>query len=501
MYTSSGTLRLKLSDCPVSGHVRFAISPVQIFIIFAFTLCLIFVSCATQGKTADSELSAGTVQKPRENALPQPDDNSTQGILTRVSQLLSERKYAEALTLFDKIEPAEAGTVQIQLIKASIYNSAEQSGRAREIANGILSGQPENTEAMIVLAAAASIEGKDREQRTILERVIKIEPKNVKALCDLGYIALRNQSLRTAANYFEQALAADSTSGEALIGRALVYRYNRDPKKAEQLLNQAIELYPRWASPLHERARLYKSAGFNKDALADLDAAKELEPGNYWISVDRGATLVELSRKQEALEEFSHVIDMDPKNFLAYVYSAGIKDELGDISGAENDYFMITKLKPEYYFAFEGLGLIKMKKAEWIEARDAFLTAYKYAPKDFGYALLAAVNWMRGGKISDPKQFLAQVLRTAPRDTAEWYMLRLYHDLAGDMDISLRIDNEKNPDNKARMLFYLANYYDIRGNKSLADKYFQQVQELDCRGIPEWRINEWFIEQRGLKIF
>ena len=482
-------------------------------------LLTIFMSCATpeknvKTKTApefspkeslseefltrtDPENAEIIPKKESEPALAEPED-STQEIMSQVSQLLAERNYAEALLLFNDIEPSRAETPQIQLIKASIYNSSGQSAQAREIANKILSGQPDNIEALLILSASAAVEGKDREQRTTLERIIKIDPKNVKALCDLGYIAMSGKSLRTAANYFERALAEDNTSGEALIGRAIVYRYAHEPKKSEQLLNHAIKLYPQWASPLNERARLYKGAGFLKEALADLDAAKKMEPYNYWISVDRGNTLLELARRQEALEEFIYATTLDPKNFLAYVYCAGIRDEMDDLTGAENDYLMITKLKPEYYFAFEGLGIIKMKKMKWAEARDAFLSAYKYAPKEYTYALLAALNWMRAGKMTDPKQFLAQVLRTAPRDTSEWYMLRLYHDLAGDFDITVRIEKEVNLDNKTRMLFYLANYYDIKGNKILADKCFLQVKELERMGIPEWRLNEWFIKQREL---
>jgi tetratricopeptide (TPR) repeat protein len=513
MYTSSGILsravNRKQRSFPGSAALIIGIAA-------------LLLSCLTQEKTAPAgdipEFAAGIGHnihpalsgKERETLsaqdVPQTGetlspDNSTQGILRRISRLLTERQYSQALTLFDDIDPADAGAPDLQLIKASIYNAAGESAAARAIANDILSRQPENTEALLVLAASAVIEGKDREQRTILERVIKIEPQNIKALCDLGYIALWGKSLRTAAGYFDRALAADNTSGDALIGRAVVYRYNHDPKKSEQLLNQAIILYPRWASPLNERARLYRGAGFYKDALADLDAAKKLDPVNYWISVERGMTLVDLSRRQEALEEFAYAITLNPNNFLAYVYSAGLNDDLGNLAGAEKDYTMITKLKPEYYFAHEGLGIIKMKKQEWDRARDAFLAAYKYDPKNYSYALLAAANWMRAGKINDPKQFLAQVLRTAPRDSADWHMLRLYHDLAGDSDLAARIEREKDPDDKARMLFYFANYYDIRGSKTLADRYFLQVQELNRRGIPEWRINEWFIEQREINIF
>jgi tetratricopeptide (TPR) repeat protein len=190
---------------------------------------------------------------------------------------------------------------------------------------------------------------------------------------------------------------------------------------------------------------------------------------------------------------------MNPGVFLAYVYSAGIKDETGDYEGAEHDYGMLAKLKPEYYFASEGLGVQKMRKKLWAEARNAFLEVYKRAP-EANYALLASLCWMRAGKMADPKAFLEQALKKAQRDTVEWYMLRLYHDLNGDNDAAVWIDKETNPVLKAQMLYYLASFYDVRGNTALANRYFTQVAELDQRSILEWRLNQWVVEERNLKV-
>ena len=141
-----------------------------------------------------------------------------------------------------------------------------------------------------------------------------------------------------------------------------------------------------------------------------------------------------------------------------------------------------------------------MRNHQYTEARDAFLAAYRYAPKEFRYALLASINWMKAGKPADPKQFLAQVLKTAKRDSPDWFILRLYHDLSGDSDVAVRIDQEKNFDEKSKMLFYMANYYDVRGNKTLANNYFMQVRDMNRIGTVEWKINEWIIEDRGIKL-
>jgi tetratricopeptide (TPR) repeat protein len=444
-----------------------------------------------------AENSPGLALPPEKAPVPELTD--TASILGRVAELLGRGDFEGALVLFDRIDREEAETPALRILKASVLSSAGRPGEARSIIEEIVSQEPDNTEALFVLAALESAAGREREQKAVLEQIIKIEPENAEALVELGDIALGARSLRTAAGYYDRALRADAENGGALVGRAMVYRYEKNPKNAERLLNRAVRLYPQWASPLHERARLYRGAGYAEDALADLDAAKALEPDSYWIAVDRGSALIDVNRKPEALEEFRRAISLNPEVFIAYVYSAGIKDETGDYEGAEKDYAILARLKPEYYFAFEGLGIIRMRKHQWAEARDAFLEAYRQAPNELSYALLAAMNWMRAGKLNDPRQFLAQALRKAERESLDWYMLRLYHDLAGDNDVAIRIDREKNLDNKARMLYYLANYYDIRGNKNLAEKYFIQVKDMDRKTIPEWRLNEWILEERNLK--
>jgi tetratricopeptide (TPR) repeat protein len=427
-------------------------------------------------------------------------ENNIEVILTEVAGRLARREFNSALELFDTLSPEHAQSTEIRIMRASILNAAGRPADARQIANSIIAVERNNTDAIMVLADAAALENKERERRQLLERVIGINANHARALTDLANINLGNQNLRVAGNYFDRALAAEPDNGEALVGRASVHRYNRESRNAERLLNRAISLYPDWARPLQERARLYKGAGFYGDALADFGAALKLEPDNYWILVDYGQLLMEMNRKEEALENFARAIKIAPDIFMAYVYSAAIKDEMGDYAGAEQDYLTLTKLKPDYYFAFEGLGIIRMRNKQWALARDAFLEAYRQAPREYSYALLAAMNWMRAGRQTDPKQFLAQVLRTAPRNSLDHAMLRLYHDLSGDSNVVVMVENERNIYNKARMLFYLASYYDIRGNKNLADRYYLMVQEIDAIGLLEWNLNEMILEERGIGI-
>jgi tetratricopeptide (TPR) repeat protein len=427
-------------------------------------------------------------------------------ILGEISRLLSEFKYGNAIALFDTIDPVDAASSHIRLLKASVLNSAGLSAEARVIAESVSKEEPDNMEALFVLSAIEGAAGKVREQRALLERIVKADPKNVEAMTDLAALFLEARSLRSAAQYFDQALALEPENLEALLGRARVHRLNKEPKSAEMLYNKAVTLYPRNSSVWHDRARLYRGAGYPNLALQDLDKAKELAPQDYWIAIDRGNVFLDMGKRELALEEYQQAISIDPNEFLAYAYTAGIKDDLGDFNGAGKDYEILVKLKHDYPYAFEGLGFHKMKDGQWAAARDAFVETYRQLPNDWCYALLAAISWMKAADVTGPRQFLNQAMAKVKRDTMEYYMVRLYYDMAGrvyagENDMLQRVDKEKNIVIKARMVFYLGYYFDIRGNQTLANKYFTQFRDMDCQTLPEWRLNQWIMEDRGLAEF
>jgi tetratricopeptide (TPR) repeat protein len=467
------------------------------FLLVLSVLC--FFACSSPPpEQASLPVYAAAADTPQ--AVPEaPLLSATESILSAVADALGSRDYETALAYFDRLEGDAALSSGILLLKASVLGSAGKAGEGRAIAERILSDEPDNTEALYVLSTLESALGKEREQKALLERLLQIEPNHARALIALGDLTFRARSLSTAASYYDRALHAEPDNGDALVGRAGVYRYQRRPKQAEELLNRAVVLYPRWTRPLIDRARLYEGAGFYEDALNDLDRAKKIDGNDYWIALDRGIVLVDLDRKEEALAEFDRAIAMDPDTFFPYVYRAGIKDDFGDFEGAEQDYAVLTRLNPEYYFAFEGVGIHKMRKGLWAEARDNFMEAYKQSPDTTSYALLASLCWMRAGRLQDPKPFLTQVLRKVKRDSLDYALLRLYQDLNGDGDVAARLDKETDIVLKAQMLYYLASYYDVRGNAALANRYYSQVHEMGRQPIIEWRLNEMVMEERNLK--
>ena len=430
--------------------------------------------------------------------------NATESILARINELVSSSKHNEAIALFDTIPLPDRDSTPLRLFRASILSSAGKHTEARALVETISKAEPNNIEGLFMLATIEGAAGRRRQQQTALERITKIDPNNITALVELGNIGLRNRNVKAAAANFSKVLSIDSSNAEALIGLARTFRVNHEAEEAEKLYNYAVKLHPGLPEAWSERARFYKGKGFLLQALNDLDEAKKLAPSDYWISIDRGTLLVEMNRKPAALEEFNRAISINRNEFLAYAYSSGLKDDLGDPDGAERDYAALATLRPDYYYALEGLGLHKMRKGNWAEAKDIFMEAYKRAPQEHLYGLLAAINWMKAENLAAPRSYISQAQAKVKRDSLEWYMFRLYYDLtartySGETDMIKRIEQEKDEDLKARMMFYMAQYYDVRGNATMANKYYILVNEMGKRAIPEWRLIEWIVAARELK--
>jgi len=436
--------------------------------------------------------------------LPAQTTVTVESVLFQVSDLLSDFRYNEAIALFDTIPQDIRDNTSFLLLRASILNSAGRYSEAFSIADAINRAEPGNIEAMFVLSAIEGAQGRADRQQALLEGILRIDPNNVDASIELGKLHLRNRSLRNAATNFHRVFSIYPDNFDALIGLGQYFRLSRDYEEAELFLNRAVELYPQSAEARVERARLYRNGSFLINALDDLDLAAELAPNNYWVAIDRGTLLLEMNRRRQALEEFERAIQINPGESQAYIYTSALKDEFGDFDGAMEDYAIVSVLRPDYFYAFEGLGIHLMRHERWEEARDAFMEAYRRAPDDHFFALLAAISWIRVDR-AGPRQFIAQVNTRVERESLAWFMFRLFYDLtamshAGETDMAARLDRETNPVLKARMLFYMAQYYEIRNAVNLANRYYLMVYEMDTRvrAIPEWRYIEWVLRSRNL---
>jgi tetratricopeptide (TPR) repeat protein len=214
---------------------------------------------------------------------------------------------------------------------------------------------------------------------------------------------------------------------------------------------------------------------------------------DYWL--DYGLFLRHQGKYAEAAAAWEKATAIEPDYFLAYAYLAGLYDEIENFDKSLENYRIVVRVNPEYYFAYESIGILAWKKENWTECRDAFTKARERNAENISYPLLIAASYFKEGKKTDAKSFLSQVMRKLDRNSLEYAVVRLYFDNLADTPVVKKVMDETNRTLKGKMTYYLGLYYDINGAKELALQYYTDVQELNAPMFFEYRLNDWALEK------
>jgi tetratricopeptide (TPR) repeat protein len=135
----------------------------------------------------------------------------------------------------------------------------------------------------------------------------------------------------------------------------------------------------------------------------------------------------------------------------------------------------VVILAPGYWYAYAPLAVLEWTRGEWGKARAALLHAYEFQEDEHSFALSAALCAIRQGKRKDAAGILQRVLDSAPVDS--WYrdIARFLLDKNSESALLSRIDHERTPTLKARMLFYVAVEYLGGGMERAGSTYLVQI--------------------------
>jgi tetratricopeptide (TPR) repeat protein len=469
-------------------------------VIIAAAAMTVVVSCASPPQAEEPlSLDPQGGQEPAPVAPEEPHVSLRDALLARILDCLSAGDFDGALAVFDEFSEEDAKTAGVRLLKTSVYVSAGRIAEGRDTVNGVIEDDPRNPDAFYALFMVEAAAGNRQAVRKAVDNALKVDKDHIPSLNALGNIHAQNDSWALAVAQFDKALALDPANLAALTGKAAVFRFQGRSDEAMPLADEAVELHPDKKQGYVIRGQLLRGTGKMGAALADFTAAEQLDPGDYWICYDKGRTLLSLKRSDEALAAFERAISLDGTQFVAYIYSAGILADSGEYAKAEERYIEAARLNPDYFYAYEGIGMLKMKNKEYAAARDAFLAAYEKAPEENGYAVLAALNALRVQKLFEVKPFLESAMRRlSKRDTLDYAILRMLNDFNGDANVARQIEAEKNALLKGKTAFYLAEFYDICNKPALANVYYEKCREINRRDTVEWRLNQWRMEERDI---
>lgn len=425
---------------------------------------------------------------------PEPEQFTVTSFVEDLHEVLATGSLEDSLQFFENVPEEYADNFSINYLQAALNVSSGNYAQAAEITEKLAEAQPENTDILMLQAVIEKANGNTKKKQEILKKVIAIEPYNTDANTELGDEQMLKKNFKTANTYYLKALAGDGNNIDALAGYGQSAYYLNNIKDAEKTFKKMLELDPENAFAWSYLSKLRLEDMDYKGALGYIEKAVQYSPGYYDYWVDYGTCLKNLGKTEEADAAWTKAIELKPNYFLSYVYRGGLYDEEERLEDAVADYLMAAKVNPNYYYAFEALGILYWGLGKWSDSRYWFQKIADIFPSNTSYQMIVAVTYFLEGQTKEGKNYVSKTcLKNLDKSSVEYTLMRLFYDNVAPGTAANKIQAETNLNKRGKLLFYLAAYYQSRGNDSIAQKYYISITELENPSFFEYRLAEWAV--------
>lgn len=359
------------------------------------------------------------------------DPDNDEAIQTMAELSYSAGSFEDAERLADKILEHQPRSLRMLLVKGAVAASRRQVPKAREIAERMLSIDPTNEGATILLARVINMGGDREPAITLLETSIAKDGESVGKLMALLDLYTGRDDFPRVARSFARLFALQPGNADLRLEYAkLLYERGR-PDRALGMLarlsrrhrgDPAIEqrIVDLWTEVGSDRVdvdavqRFVATTGdapmkvalghllLDQKRYADVEAVLrphvdkgEVSAAKVEADVLYAGALAGLGRSSEALAMVDKVLKFDPSNPRALLMQVRVSVASGDLARALNDAQTLVRDNPGMAEGRVALAGIYVRRNEKILADAAFARAMNELP-DNAQMLTAYVDYLRG---------------------------------------------------------------------------------------------------------
>jgi tetratricopeptide (TPR) repeat protein len=333
----------------------------------------------------------------------------------------------------------------------------------------VLKQQPDQPDALRLLADVSEDLGRPAEAEQCLRRATELRPDDAAAqynrarlLRQLGEPAAAAQCLVQALNCRPQV---PTLLAQTLQLQATLQEDAGQLELALATLEQALEGAPQRAALHHNRGVLLQRLARPAEALAAHDEALRLGLVAADAHYNRGNTLQSLGRQAEALDAYRTALARDPQHALALYDIARLRWRLGDAAftveldaaaaGAPGSalahgikgrlllraeryaeaaaaFAQAAALSDQTAGYFDGLGQALSRLGRFDEALGAHRRAVALAPRQAATHISHASSLLQAGQAAQAAQVAELAVRLDPLDQQAWAFLGLAWRASGD---------------------------------------------------------------------
>lgn len=337
---------------------------------------------------------------------------------------------------------------QAQLDIANFYLAAHRLQDARDRAELILKGDPQNAGAEVVLSNADALQGDETKSLAEGQKAIEMAPDRAASYLNTAAIQEHGKDLVAAEKNFKKALELDPKNPATAIAVAEFYERQKKWPEAEQQLQSAIALDPKNPESRARLAQLFLFEGKKDAAEQTLRDAKAAMPdnsagyrllGEYYIAqgqMDKALaefaslhtehpkdasvadTYAELLIGQNKLDDASKVVDATlksaPSDAGALISQSQILERQGKAQDAVHVLEGVTKNNPDNAAAHYHLGVAYAAASNYGQAEAEWREAIRLRPNIFDAHRALAVLAIRKNDTDLLKQSSEQMIKIAP---------------------------------------------------------------------------------------
>jgi tetratricopeptide (TPR) repeat protein len=401
----------------------------------------------------------------------------------------------------------------VYLAAAAVQRDPDLSHQAQDLAQKVLSKDPQNVKALILSANASAGLQDLTSSVNLLEKAISVDPKNAAALVSLARTRVLQKNYPDGENALLKAREANPKDKNVLIALIIYYREFGTPDKAEAVLKDALSQYPSDPVIYSQMVGFYfRNRRFDEveKVLQQAQAADAANPrptialANFLEATNRGADARKLlleskpkfpknldlaaeiannlipDKPEEAKKEIDEVIGLDPKNPVGPALLGVYQFRTGQLDVAEatlEKESVINSPLPQIHFV---LGSIAARKGNIDQAQDHFQKSLAVNAQYIRSRQALAEVYMTKGRADDARAEISKIRELQPENMVAG-LLKVQLDIAekkladADQELSTLIKVE--PDNPAvqRQLGILD---ELRGNSEQAEKHYLRAVEF-----------------------
>ena len=396
--------------------------------------------------------------------------------------------------------------------------------KAEEKARLILSKEPDNLEAQILLAFSLSrMKDKNEEALSILKDVRNAEPSRPEGYILAANILYSQGNPAKAEALIKNGMEKADRPHAFLQSLLSLYFKEKNWDKALETAKKLEAIVPDNAASYQAFAQIYEKIGKLDQAKKSWQTALEKDPDNtriilafadFWIrqrkfseaekvlrdvlSKEQASLEIRLAlarllavtgRSPAAIELLEHVHQKDlttPQRIALLNERAGLLFSLGKLDKCQDLVSEVLEENPKDTSALLTQARLQLVRRESASAVTTLRTLLNDAPENTGYMLLLAEAHMLNKEVKLAEDQLRNVIQKTPKDPKPRQALAKLYMLGKDIDLALKtIDNALKSIPESAVLYeFQGRIRWLKGNPVDAERSFRKAMEL----APEWLV-------------